>query len=256
MARFPYIIGVAAVCLGGLHVQAQTARPSSPTPRSVPFHNGAQQPAQPATAANVPPVGGDVPQTQRPSNITIGPAVAPVVTYRDGLLTVQAANSSLSSVITAIRNKTGIEFEGMENVSERVVLALGPAPAGEVLSAIFAGPKYDFVAIGRPDSPGIVQRVIVTMKSKGGAEAPQPARPAGQDADDEDTPDEQVNSGNDPQDTPAQPPPTAAQQPPQGQQQPKTPEQLLQELQEMQKQKAPPDDQNPNQAPRKQQPQF
>jgi hypothetical protein len=169
---------------------------------------------------------------------------------------VQATNSSLSSVITAIRNKTGIEFEGMENVSERVVLALGPAPAGEVLSAIFAGPKYDFVAIGRPDSPGIVQRVIVTMKSKGGAEAPQPARTAGQDADDEDTPDEQVNSGNDPQDTPAQPPPTAAQQPPQGQQQPKSPEQLLQELQEMQKQKAPPDDQNPNQAPRKQQPQF
>jgi hypothetical protein len=94
------------------------------------------------------------------------------------------------------------------------------------------------------------------MKSKGGAEAPQPARAAGQDADDEDTPDEQVNSGNDPQDTPAQPPPTAAQQPPQGQQQPKSPEQLLQELQEMQKQKAPPDDQNPNQAPRKQQPQF
>jgi hypothetical protein len=250
MARFPFIIGVAVVCLGILGAQAQTVRPGAPTPRVV--RNGTQQAAQPTTAnTQAPPVSGDVPQTQRPANITIGPAVAPVVTYRDGLLTVQATNSSLSSVITAIRNKTGIEFEGMENVSERVVLSLGPAPAGEVLSAIFAGPKYDFVAIGRPDSPGIVQRVIVTMKTKGGEQAPQPPHPAGQDADDEDTPDEQVNS-SDPQDTPAQPPPAAAQQAPQTQQQPKTPEQLLQELQEMQKQKAPPDDQNSNQAPRKQ----
>jgi hypothetical protein len=255
MARFPYMIGVAVVCLGVSGIQAQTARPVSPVPRSVPFHNGAQSPAQPTTAANapVPTASGDVAQTQRPSNITVGPAVAPVVTYRDGLLTVQATNSTLGSVLTAIRNKTGIEFEGTENVSERVVLSLGPAPEGEVLSAIFAGPKYDFVAIGRPDSPGTVQRVMVTMKNKGGAESPQQPRPAGQEADEEDTPDEQVNSGNDPQDTSAQPPATA-QQAPQGQQQPKSPEQLLQELQEMQKQKGNPGDQNQNtnQAPRKQ----
>jgi hypothetical protein len=255
MARFPYMIGVAVVCLGVSGIQAQTARPVSPVPRSVPFHNGAQSPAQPTTAANapVPTASGDVAQTQRPSNITVGPAVAPVVTYRDGLLTVQATNSTLGSVLTAIRNKTGIEFEGTENVSERVVLSLGPAPEGEVLSAIFAGPKYDFVAIGRPDSPGTVQRVMVTMKNKGGAEASQQPRPAGQEADEEDTPDEQVNSGNDPQDTPAQPPATA-QQAPQGQQQPKSPEQLLQELQEMQKQKGAQGDpnQNTNQAPRKQ----
>jgi hypothetical protein len=176
-----------------------------------------------------------------------------VVTYRDGLLTVQATNSTLSSVVKAIRNKTGIEFEGMEGISEQVALSLGPAPAGEVLSAIFSGPKYDLVAIGRPDSPGIVQRVIVTVKSKGGAaDAPQPPRPAGQDADDDDTPDEQVNSG-DVQEAPPQPQPTPApQQVPQAQQQqPKSPEQLLQELQDMQKQKAV-DPNNPSTAPRKQ----
>src|SRR5258708_5446971 len=42
----------------------------------------------------------------------VGPSTPPVVTYRDGLLTVQALNSTLGSVLTAIRNKTGIEFEG------------------------------------------------------------------------------------------------------------------------------------------------
>jgi hypothetical protein len=82
------------------------------------------------------------------------------------LLTVQAVNSNLSSVVTAIRNKAGIEFEGAENVSERVALSLGPAPEGEVLAAIFAGSKYDFVAIGRPDSPAIVQKVILTVKKQ------------------------------------------------------------------------------------------
>lgn len=259
MARFLFNIGVVVVCLGAVSVQAQAGRPASPTPRTtVPFTVPPQNTQPPAPVAKPTPTAGDVQQSQR-TNITT-PAAPPVVTYRDGLLTVQATNSSLSSVVTAIRNKTGIEFEGMENVSERVALSLGPAPEGEVLSALFSGPKYDFVAIGRPDSPGIVQRVIVTLKNKGGdgTQAQQQPRPAGQeaDADADDTPDEQVNSGGDPQDTPVQQPPAPGQQPPQAQQQqqqqPKSPEQLLQELQEMQKQKAPPDDQNTNQAPRKQ----
>lgn len=197
----------------------------------------------------------------------MGPAVPPVVTFRDGLLTVQAMNSNLSSVVTAIRNKTGIEFEGAENVAERVAISLGPAPEGDVLSAIFSGSNYDFVALGRPDNPSIVQRVILTLKSKpgGATEAQGQARPRPQipEGDEEETPDEQVNNGGgDPQDTAVQPPQVPQQQPPpqaepqpqQQNQQPKTPEQLLQELQQMQNQKAPPDNQNPSQAPRKQPP--
>lgn len=240
---------VAVVCLAALGVQGQTMHPAAPGKRSTSAPT-AGAPAQQPVAI----VSGDVQQSQRQANVPTNPAVAPVVTYHDGLLSVQAMNSNLSSVVTAIRNKTGIEFEGMENISERVVLSLGPAPAGEVISAIFSGPKYDFVAIERPDSPGIVQRVMVTVKSKAGAtpDAPQPPRPAN--ADDEDTPDEQVNSGGDPQDTPVQPAPQP-QQVPQAQAQPKSPEQLLQELQQMQQQKAAPDPNNPSQAPRKQ-PQF
>jgi hypothetical protein len=179
-----------------------------------------------------------------------------VVTYRDGLLSVQALNSSLSSVVSAIRNKTGIEFEGAEGISERVAIALGPAPEGDVLAAIFAGSKYDFLAIGRADSPSIVQKVILTVKNASGpgtepqAQQQPPANQGGE----EEVPDEQVNNG-DPQDTPVQHPPQ--QPPPQAEtpqnQQPKTPEQLLQELQEMRRQKGSPEDptNNPNPAPRK-----
>jgi hypothetical protein len=180
-----------------------------------------------------------------------------VVTYRDGLLSVQALNSNLSSVVTAIRNKTGIEFEGAEGISERVAIALGPAPEGDVLAAIFAGSKYDFLAIGRPDSPSIVQKVILTVKNKPGAPGEAQAQqqpPAANQGEEEEVPEEQPNPG-DPQDTAAQPPvpqpPPQAETPPN--QQPKTPEQLLQELQEMRRQKGSPEDptNNPNPAPRK-----
>jgi hypothetical protein len=251
------------VLLGALGVvQAQAPRPGLPAPRPVPTHAAppvAQQQAVPAaTPASAPATSApqDQPSGARPSD---GPAVPPVVTFRDGLLTVQALNSNLSSVLTAIRNKTGIEFEGAENVSERVAISLGPAPEGEVLSAILAGSKYDFVAIGRPDSPNIVQRVILTVKNKSGAVAeaqPQPRPANGQEGDaDEDTPDETPNAGGDPQDTPVQPPPVPQQQPPQTQAQPKSPEQLLQELQEMQRQKTPPEGQAPSTVPRKMPPQ-
>jgi hypothetical protein len=228
---------------------------------SQPNQPGQPQPGQPQTAPLKPSPNGPPQENQAANNTPAAmPSTPPLVTYREGLLTVQAANSSLNSVLTAIRSKTGIEFEGQENVSDRVALSLGPAPAGEVLSAIFSGSKFGFVAIGRPDNPAIVQRVILTPKTQPGAVAaaqPQPRQNNGQEGEEnpDEAPDEtpSVNNGGDPQDIPAQPPVTQPQnQPPQG---PKSPEQLLQELQEMRKQQQmqqegnPPP--NPGQVPRK-----
>ncbi|HZU32648.1 MAG TPA: hypothetical protein VFB79_16135 [Candidatus Angelobacter sp.] len=216
----------------------------------------AQGSSVPQNQAAGKPAPGEQPVSQRgqaAAAATAAPSSPPMVTYRDGMLTVQASNSRLSSVISAIRNKTGIEFEGGEGASEPVALSLGPAPEGEVLSAIFAGSGFDFVAIGRQDSPGVVQRVILTPKTKGaapGAQAQQPTPANGQNSDDEDTPDEQVNTPE-PQDTPAQPPQQPQPETP-PQQQPKSPEQLLQELQQMRLQKgSPPNDPTADQAPKK-----
>lgn len=236
-------------------------RPVMPGQRPAPPANVAPRVPQPATPAalGTPTPAGAMGQPAQPvaQPSPIGPAVAPVVTFRDGLLTVQALNSNLSSVVTAIRNKTGIEFEGAEGISERVAISLGPAPEGEVLAAIFAGSKYDFVAVGRPDSPTIVQRVILSVKNQPGAVGEAPAQPApANQGNEEEVPEEQVNTGE-PQDIPVQPVPVPQQQPPQTEtppnQQPKSPEQLLQELQEMRRQKGSPEDptNNPNPAPRK-----
>jgi hypothetical protein len=271
MARFSSILSFIFAAAWLSVAGAQATRPVFPQARPQPTANqpqvNPQQQTPPAVNRTVPanqPVAPIKPSPSAdPAANNTTPVTPPVVNYRDGLLTVQATNSTLASVLHAIRNKTGIEFEGLEGASDHVALSLGPAPAGEVLTSIFAGSKFDFVAIGRPDDPGIVQRVILTPKSQPGAVAgeqqPQP-RPNdnGEGGDPDENPDEQVNV--EPQDTAAQPPvpqqpQPQAEQPQQQQAQPKTPEQLLQELQEMRKQQqmqqegAPPP--NPAQVPRK-----
>jgi hypothetical protein len=165
-------------------------------------------------------------------------------------------NSTLAGLLTAIRNKTGIQFEGLEGVAnERVVISMGPASEGEVLAAILSGSKFDYVVLDRTDSPGIVQRVILTPHGGSATGAgTQAAGLAGSQAqgDDDDVPDEQASSSDPepPQDTPARPPLTQAQQAPQTQQPtpPKTPEQLLEELRRMQQQQ-PGQNQAPNKPP-------
>lgn len=259
MARFLFIGCATLSLLCALAAQAQT-RPVFPAPRPTPATNAAPRIAQPPQPSTLPPASNPaqpvLPAT-RPAEVPTGPPVPPVVSYRDGMLTVQALNSTLSSVLSAIRNKTGIEFEGAENIPERVAISMGPAPEGDVLSAILAGSRYDYLAIGRADNPAIVQRVILTMKGKPGApaEAQAQPRPNAQQGDEEETPDETVNAGDTEQ---VQPSPVPQQQPPpeaQATPQAKTPEQLLQELQEMRRQKNSPEgDANTPQAPQKQPP--
>ena len=150
MARLSFITVGAFLLLGATYfAQAQTPRPVAPgqrpaqPPVNAPQAGGQQVPG----ATGAAPVGSQPQQTvSRTADSPMGPAVPPVVTYRDGLLSVQALNSNLSSVVTAIRNKTGIEFEGAENSSERVAISLGPASEGDVLAAIFSGSVAKFSA--------------------------------------------------------------------------------------------------------------
>ena len=207
--------------------------------------------------ATVPAQGASV-ASQMPADLA--PPTPPQVTYRDGLLTVQALNSTLGSVLSAIRNKAGIQFEGLEAAPERVVVSIGPAPEGVVLAAILSGSRFDYIAIDRADSPGIVQRVVL-MPRVGAAAAPavsgRPDADTPADNDEEATADDDPdNLRGTPQDTPARPPVMQAQpipqplpqQPnaqPQGEPVTKTPEQLLEELKALQQRQQ----QSPQQTP-------
>jgi hypothetical protein len=245
-----------------------TARPQSvaavPKP-AVPKKDppGANAPATATLSPMGPPYPApEIPKPSRPADM---PPVPPQVSYRDGMLTVNAINSTMNSVLSAIRAKTGIQFDGAENSSERVAVNLGPAPEGDVLAGIFSGSGFDYVVLGRPDSPGTVQRVILTPRGRGGAGAvagqpPQPMRPPqaqAQQEGDEDTPAEDA-ADQEPQDAPVQPPPVqeppTAQNQQQNQNNPKTPEQLLEELKQMQLQQQQQQGQPPpdtNSVPRK-----
>lgn len=224
-------------------------------PRQIPGRQPQPQ-AQPVPTPTPAPTPVSL-QPMRPSDM---PPVPPQVSFRNGMLTVQAINSTMSSLLQAIRSKTGIQFEGGENSPDRVAISAGPAPEGEVLSTIFTGSNFDYVVIGRQDSPGIVQKVILTphrggpgaVLANGQPPAPQPQGEP-QAADDQTNPDDQANADTDqPQDTPEEPPQVQPTPEPEAQPQgnPKTPEQLLQELKEMQQQQQ---NQTPNpaQVPRK-----
>lgn len=243
----------------------RAAQPDNPAPKKDP--RIASTPGTvptPAAAPTPAPMGPPappsvIPQPQRPADM---PPVPPQVTYRNGLLTVNAVNSTMSSLLAAIRSRTGIEFEGAENASERVAVSLGPAPEGDVLAAIFSGSGFDYVVLGRADSPETVQKVVLTPKAKGGAgqviagRPPQQQPPQAQPEGEEEVPDEAANAEQEPQDTASQPPqvnpppaPSPENQPQAGA--PKTPEQLLQELKQMQQrqQEQQGDQQQPGQQP-------
>jgi hypothetical protein len=228
--------------------------PPAQNASSAPAQQSAIQVPQNQTAA-VPRPAPDLTPAAQPLPEELPPPTPPQVTYRNGMLTVQAMNSTLAGLLTAIRNKTGIQFEGLEGgTNERVVISMGPAPEGEVLAAILGGSKFDYLVLDRPDSPGTVQRVLLTPRGGSATAAgTQPARASDNQAqgDDEDAPDEQASGGdpNQPQDTPARPPLTQVQQPqPQQPTSPKTPEQLLEELRRMQQQ-PPGQNQAPNKPP-------
>lgn len=199
-------------------------------------------PIQPQATPSVdPPKAQPTPQASAspsPASMTppeqLPPATPPQVTYRDGLLTVVATNSNLSSVLSAIRNKAGVQFDGLEGGSaERVAITMGPAPAAEVLTAILGGSNFDYIILERPDSPGIVQKVMLTPKGGSvSAKAGQLARNPDADADDEEEAAEEPAA---PQDTPIRPPiaQLPQQQPPpnpEAQQPSRTAEQMLEEI--------------------------
>jgi hypothetical protein len=224
----------------GASIPSQPPAYTPPAPASTPGSVAAAPAAQPGT--------GQQQSNDQLLNDQLPPAAAPQVAFRNGELTVRAINSTLESVLNAIRSKAGVQFEGLEGGgSERIAVSMGPLPEGEVLAAILAGSHYDFIVVERPDSPGIVQRVVLSAR-KGSLPAGmqtsgmQPPRPAA--GEDEETPDEASAEPESPQDTPAHPPILQAQpqmqinpqpqQPQPGPTGPKTPEQLLEELKQMQ----------------------
>jgi len=167
------------------------------------------------------------------------PALPPRVRYSRGQLTIVAENSTLSDILRAVQTQTGAEVEIPPNATERVVAHLGPGPARDVLAALLNGTHFNYVMLGSPAHPDSVERLILTSKSGGVLDVPQPGS-AAQNTNQFQV-DEQGVQGVDISEQPVDDPGdnSASGEAPQPQpnvQQVKTPEQLLRELQQQQQQ--------------------
>ena len=99
------------------------------------------------------------------------PAVPPEITFRDGSLTINAPNSTLGDILRGVRNQTGASVDLPGNATERVMGKFGPGPARDVLSALLNGTHFNYVLMGSATDPDALDRVVLTAKSNGG-EAP------------------------------------------------------------------------------------
>ncbi|HYN16100.1 MAG TPA: hypothetical protein VES66_09985 [Terriglobales bacterium] len=190
------------------------------------------------------------------------PPVPPQVTYRNGLLTIVATNSTLDDILHAVSVRTGATVDAPAQLTgERVAARIGPGNPREVLSDLLRGPRFDYILLGSDGDPNGVRSIILTPnRSSPPASAAvaqvqpraRPVTPPQEEMEEEVGEDQQIPPEPEPAPPvrqgprqrpfmPQQPPDQIGGQPgtsPEGQQQPqvKTPEQLLQELRRMQQQ--------------------
>jgi hypothetical protein len=102
-------------------------------------------------------------QLPAPPLVVAMPKVA--VTYRAGLLGIQADRATLAEVLYEVRRKTGADIAippGAEQ--DRVVANLGPAGPNEVLSSLLNGSRFNFILMASPGDPNQLRSVLLTPK--------------------------------------------------------------------------------------------
>ena len=243
------------------------AQATTPAPANQQTAASPKTPAASATAAKTrthhkkATAKAEVPQTPPPPpTLEQQSPTAPQVSYHNGQLTIDASNSTLSSILRAVQLQTGATMDLPSGASgERVAMRLGPGQPRDVLHTLLNGSKFDYMILGVAGNPGAIQKVILTPKQAAGAagaQASNNAQPTASDDQDEGTPVADTGGESEypgPTADPQSIPPGAIRRPgapgaqfnrpgdnpfPPGQSDNvvKTPEQLMQELQEMQQQ--------------------
>jgi hypothetical protein len=114
--------------------------------------------------------------TPTPAPVALPPPKPPlVVSFRNGLLSINSDQATLSEVLFAVHQRTGAEIAipaGAEQ--EKVVAHLGPAPAPEVLAHLLNGTKFNFMILSSASDPHDLDRVILSLRGEGGLSSPNP----------------------------------------------------------------------------------
>jgi len=220
------VLCAATWCLGIANPANGTAsqthkKAKKPVPPPPPLPNGPTGPVQPIPLDSMAPV-------------------PPQVSYQNAQLTIVAPNSTLGDILRAVRKQTGAEIE-IPVATERVVTHLGPGPAREVVAELLNGSRFNYVLMGSSANDAALARVVLVLKTGpdnvnppgGPAVAPgsvayvQPA-PA-PDAAEAEAPEDNTDDAADQAAAEAEQPPAPDQQPGV-----KTPQEMLQEMQQRQ----------------------
>jgi hypothetical protein len=96
------------------------------------------------------------------------PSAPPQVTFRDGLLTIVAQNSTLGDILREVHKRTGATIDAPPNATERVATKVGPGPARDVLASLLNGTAFNYVMVGSTSDPSSLTTVVITAKPAGG----------------------------------------------------------------------------------------
>jgi hypothetical protein len=139
-------------------------------------------------------------------------------------LRIDAANSSLQQILNDVATATGARISGL-NSDPRIFGTYGPGPARDVLSQLLDGSGYNVLMIG-DRGQGTPRQVLLSRQPTGPAPIPPPSA----------SPSYEDNSSADVEEPqpPPQPEPAAPNTSIGPGTQPRTPQQILQEMQQRQ----------------------
>lgn len=91
---------------------------------------------------------------------------APYIEFLRGQLSIVSENSPLSEVLSAVGESLGADVEFPPELRNELVAArLGPAAPGDVLRALLAGSRLDYILMGSAEQPDAIQHVIVRLRT-------------------------------------------------------------------------------------------
>ncbi len=104
------------------------------------------------------------------------PAEPPRVGYRNGQITIDSQNSTLTAVLNAICRQIGAQLDMPPGAANERVAAHMYGPPRQAFSALLEGSNLNYIIVASPDNPDGVQKVIVTRSlSASGSAGQEPA---------------------------------------------------------------------------------
>jgi len=158
------------IVLSGAMVSAQTGSQGR-------VHTGAVQNPQTKAAVKAVEVAPEpaeaapvaTPEVVYPKRAVELPSKPPKVTCKGDHLTISADNSTLESILAAVRGCTGAKIDMPEGTAHiRTFEELGPGPVREVLDTLLSGTPYNYVIQSSEANPLKVEQVMLSMRTKDG----------------------------------------------------------------------------------------